>query len=777
MGLINKKQFFELRSRLLFRLLLLALLCISCSTTKKLSENEQLYVGVKKITISIPKKIKLPPNQMSAITRPMSVAPNNPLISPKVRTPFPIGLWVYNWDIKKEKGFKWWLYRKLSKKPILLSDVQPELRIKMVENVVQDYGIFNAKCSYEVHCKKNTKKVKLSYQINLTKPLTYGSIKVVGWSKEMERIITQTVVQGSHLVVGENYNINALQETRNNIAAALRNKGYYFFQPDYMEYMADTVQKSGEVQLEIVLKKGVPKLALTQCKIGMVTVVLHDERLTAIKDTVMLNGIRLIYGKPELLKNFVIERAINMRPGQLFSAELQRQTQLNLIQLNMFNYANMQITVADSLKPDVLNVRIDTDFALPRALEIEFDVASKSNNLIGPGLTLSVSNRNIFKRAENFSVELSGSYEWQIGGKNDYKYNGLVNSYELGVNANLSVPRILGPKFIKERYYEIEKTHYQIGTDFLNRHSFFRMLSFWGSSTYEFSFNQYKSHSIVPFKLNYTYLLRTSEKFDSTINTNPAIAQSFKNQFIPAMSYTYTYERPVTYKQPNRFFWQTTLTQAGNVLSGVQWIMGKHGNNKRILGNIYSQFFKFTSEIIGYKTIDEKNMIATRVLGGVGYAYGNTQVMPYSEQFYIGGANSIRAFHIRSIGPGSYHPPKETSTSYLDQTGDIKLEANIEYRFQIYGKLHGATFVDAGNIWLLRKDSLRSGGELRIKSFWKEIALGTGLGLRYDLKFLILRLDLGVPIHAPYKTTKSGYYNIPNLWKGLVLNLAIGYPF
>ena len=211
------------------------------------------------------------------------------------------------------------------------------------------------------------------------------------------------------------------------------------------------------------------------------------------------------------------------------------------------------------------------------------------------------------------------------------------------------------------------------------------------------------------------------------------------------MSYTYTYDRAATYRNPNRLFWQTSVTQAGNIIAGLQYICGNHqGEGKQILNHRYSQFLKLTSELIGYKTVDNNNQLAMRIMVGIGYAYGNSKVMPYSEQFYIGGSNSIGAFHIRAIGPGSYHP-RESPYSYLDQTGDIKLEGNVEYRFKIYERFKGALFMDAGNVWLLNNETQRPGGEFR---------------------------------HSPYSTGKSGYYNIDgSFWKGLVLNLAIGYPF
>ena len=163
-------------------------------------------------------------------------------------------------------------------------------------------------------------------------------------------------------------------------------------------------------------------------------------------------------------------------------------------------------------------------------------------------------------------------------------------------------------------------------------------------------------------------------------------------------------------------------------------------------------------------------------MGGIAYSYGNSVTTPYSEQFYIGGANSLRAFTIRSIGPGSFRP-SDSQYGYLDQTGDIKFEANLEYRFPILGDLHGATFLDAGNVWLLRYDENRPGGQLKWGRFLKDLALGTGIGLRYDLTFLVIRVDWGIGLHVPYDTGKRGYYNIPNFKDGMGVHLAVGYPF
>lgn len=750
----------------------------SCSTTKKLGENETLYVGVKKMDIQAPKNVKLTGVQKSSASSPLSVRPNNPLYSPYLRTPLPIGLWVYNWNIKKEKGFKWWLYRKLAKKPVLISDVQPELRLKMVENAMKDYGFYGTQTKYEIIPKRNPKKAKISYWVDLPEPFKYGSIVLWGWESRMDSIVRSSMAR-TYLKPGDQYDINVMNEERQRISERLRNEGYYFFQPGYIEFLADTTVGKKIVDIRIGLKQGVPANAFHPYKLGEIKVILKGNTNDNQLDSIYRDGIKIVYQRPENLKANVITRAVKVRPGQKYSAARQNRTQANFVQLGVFKFANMTITAPDTVAGRTLDMQINGEYALPVETEVEVDVSSKSNNLLGPGLILGISNHNMFRRAENLSFRLTGAYEWQVGGNKDATGNsGLINSYELGASFNLSVPRLLVPKFMKTNRDRREQTQFQIGTDLLNRHNYFRMISFWGSGSYDFNSSQRNYHTVVPFKLNYTYLLKTSHAFDSIVNKNPSVAQSFRNQFIPSMSYTYTYDRPVSYRNPNRLFWQTSLTQAGNLISGVLYLTGnKQKEGKTIFNNRYSQFLKLTTELIGYKSIDNRNQLATRVMGGIGYAYGNSKVMPYSEQFYIGGSNSIRAFHIRSIGPGSYHPPK-SSTSYLDQTGDIKLEGNVEYRFKIYERFNGALFMDAGNVWLLRKEEQRPGGVFQVKNLWKEIALGTGFGLRYDITYIVIRADLGIPLHAPYDTGKSGYYNITgSFWKGMVLNLAIGYPF
>ncbi|MBJ2160891.1 MAG: BamA/TamA family outer membrane protein, partial [Muribaculaceae bacterium] len=227
----------------------------------------------------------------------------------------------------------------------------------------------------------------------------------------------------------------------------------------------------------------------------------------------------------------------------------------------------------------------------------------------------------------------------------------------------------------------------------------------------------------------------------------------------------------------NTLNWQFTVQEAGNVFWAIYRACGKKGE-KELFGTPFSQFIKGQTQLVwGRRLFWGDHWLVSRVAVGAAHAYGNSTQVPYSEQFYVGGANSIRAFTVRSIGPGSYKSAPGQPEDYFDRTGTFKLEANVEYRFPLMGPLHGAVFVDAGNVWLLKDDPMRPGGKLQAKTFLKDIALGTGFGLRFDISMLVVRADLGIGIHAPYDTGRSGYYNMQSFGKSLAFHLAIGYPF
>lgn len=759
-----------------------ALLTASCSTTKRLAQGEVLYTGVKKMTFT-PEvdSMKIPKAVISAAEQPLNVAPNNPLWSPYWRTGIPTGLWAWNYlYTPRETGFKHWLYKRLAKEPVLISKVRPDLRIQVTNQILENHGYFDVQSDYELLPSKHKpdKKAKVSYHFTVPPPHTYDWIEYLSAPGEIGRIIDSLQAE-TLLRPGAVYNLDTLVAERTRIVTALRARGYYYFRPEYITYDADTTQAPYQVELRMRLAEGIPPAALRAYRVGTVNVLLNNPS-PGPYDTMTLGEVHVRYQKPLKIRPRILQQTIALSPGQLFNVRAQNTTQTNLNKLGIFNSVSLTVPPLDSLTGgcDSLDVHIAATFDKPMQADFEADLTSKSNSYLGPGVTFGLRHNNLFKGGEVLALDLTGSYEWQTGNKRQYETKPTaVNSYEFGLNASLNIPRILAPGFIDRELTYPAQTSFKIGADLMNRPKYFRMLSLNVSGGYDFRTSPYSSHSLTVFKLTYNKLLHTSHEFDSTMQQNPAVALSFSNQFIPSIGYTYTFDRTYGRRQKNRFVFQSTITDAGNILAGIYALFGAHGT-KKLFGSPFSQFVKGIVEAKWYRKIGLNNVLASRLLVGAGYAYGNSKVMPYSEQFYIGGANSIRAFTVRSLGPGSYRPPKDQLNGYWDQTGDFKLEANVEFRFKMFGRLGGAVFVDAGNIWLLKKDPQRPGGVLRAKGFWNDIALGTGVGLRYDISVLVLRLDMGIGIHTPYPNPdKKGYYNIPSFKDGLGLHLAIGYPF
>ena len=759
-------------------LLAAAALLAACSTTRRLGADEVLYTGVKKIRIEPDSGVVLSAAAESAVREPLSVAPNNPLYSPYLRTPLPIGLWAWNYFYTpKEKGFKYWFYKRLAKQPVLISKVQPELRTRVAEQVLENYGYFGSRASDSLLYRKHGRKAKVNYTLRIAPPFRYAEISYPAVEGGLKPLV-DSMHATSLLRTGAQYNLDTLTLERQRIARLLRNRGYYYFRPEYLEYLADTTISPQRVAVRLNLKPNIPAVALKPYRVGDITV-----RLTNIRpgptDTLRLRNATVIAQQPMKIRPKILARALALEPGQLFTVDAQSRTQTSLNKLGIFRSVNLSVTPLDSLRgADTLDVTLEAQFDYPLEAALETDVTTKSNSFIGPGITFKLSNNNLFRGGEVLALKLNGSYEWQTGNRNSGGRSSRLNSYELGLNANLNIPRLLLPASMTRRLRYPGSTSFQLGVDLMNRPSFFRLIAFSGSAGYNFQTSPYSRHGLTVFKLTYNKLLHTTESFDRTMDENPAIAMSFRNQFVPSIGYTYTFDKTYGATGNRRLYWQNSVTSAGNLLSGILRAFGER-QPQNLFGNRFSQFAKEVSELKFYHRLGRRNnWLATRLLVGVGYAYGNSEVMPYSEQFYIGGANSIRAFTVRSLGPGSYRPPRDDRNGYLDQTGDFKLEANVEYRFGLLGKLGGAVFLDAGNIWLLKNDPKRPGAELKWKGFLNEIALGTGFGLRYDISVLVIRADLGIGLHTPYPNPdKKGYYNISSFKDGLGFHLAIGYPF
>ncbi len=753
--------------------LLLLIATTACSTTGRIPADEMLYTGLKGIRYDNADSVKLPDELKSEIRSAVNVAPNNYWKLVGWRYPFPLGLWVYNNWPNPPKGFKHWIYEKLVEEPVLVSDVRPEVRTKMLDQLLDNNGYFSGATSYTLNKAKNPKKASISYTVYPGQPYPIESMELLPDTSHLYHLIDSFARKDSYLMSGMRYSTDSLSDARIRITNRVRNNGYYFFQPSYIEYLADTVQTPGKVAMRMVLASKIPDFCLRKYSTGHITVNIFRANGGGTPDTIQYPDITIVQMMPSRLRRRILPECIRFRPGRTFSVRDMNRTQTYLSRLGIFSGIEIEAIPDTASSPDNprLNVQINCTFDKPLEVSVEANATSKSNSYIGPGLIVGVTNRNIFGGGEQLSVKLNGSYEWQTGGG---RKGGIFNSYEAGITTSLAVPRLIAPKFVRRSRYQLNWTRFQLNADLLNRPHYFRMAQFNMSMSYDWRVTRHIQNTFTPFKLTYTKLMNTTEVFDSIMDANQAVALSFRSQFIPQMMYSFTFDKALD--RDNLINWQFSVQEAGNVFWGIYELCGRHGE-KELFGTPFSQFIKGTTQVVYNRRLSGDNWLVGRIATGAAHAYGNASQVPYAEQFYVGGANSIRAFTVRSIGPGSYHAPEGTPEDNFDQTGTFKFEANLEYRFPIFGPLHGAVFLDTGNVWLLKDDPQRPGGKLQAPTFLRDLALGTGVGLRFDIGMLVLRGDLGIGIHAPYDTGHGGYYNMPSFGKSLAFHLAIGYPF
>lgn len=762
------------------RLFLLLLLATSCSTTRNLPEGEILYTGISRIEVSGPADSVYRETVAEELEAALAYPPNNAILgSSSYRFPFPMGLWIYNAFANHRKGVGKWIFDHLASDPVLVSEVNPAVRSKVAGNLLREYGFFRGKVGFDTISQRNPRKQKIAYRVTPGPLFRLASVEYLAFPPVADDLIRLTRRQ-QRLRVGNPFSVVSLEAERDRLSTLFRNRGYYYYRPDYITFQADTLAQPGRVSLRVRPRAGLPAQVNRQWYIGRMEVNLFRETDHRLADSLQLRTLRMRYnGRKPPLRPGVLFHNFRFRTGDLYALETQQLSRENMARMGIFSSVDFRFQPRDTTALcDTLDLVVNLTFDKPWDVELEMNATTKSNDQMGPGLTLGLSKKNAFRGGETFAVKLNGSYEWQTGRSVSGKASS-INSYELGLTTSLTYPRLMFPGFGTRRFRFPATTAFKLYADQLNRAGFFRLLSFGGSAAYELQTTPVSRHTLHPFSLSFDLLQSHTAKFDSVMTANPALAVSFRDQFIPAMSYTYTFDDASIASRRHHTWWSATLTSAGNVTSALYAAFGEpfSRRDKSILGNPFAQFLKVTTELRNLFRLGRKTHLATRLMGGVVYAYGNSSYAPYSEQFFIGGANSVRAFTSRTIGPGSYHPAKETGYSYLDQVGDLKLEANIEFRFPILGDLYGATFIDAGNVWLLRPSEGRPGGTFRLDKLPEEIALGTGFGLRYDLQFIVLRLDLGIALHVPYDTGRRGYYNVPKFGDGFGLHFAVGYPF
>ncbi len=830
---MNKKQSIAL--------LLVCLLVSACSLTKHLPEGETLYRGIKKIEYDKGQEARSKGQEGGVITaladaystvegvlagdasvlKPedvddkavrdslkqasqrdqeafasakaeveavLSYAPNGAFMgSSYVTHPFPFKLLIYNRYANSKHRFGKWMFNHFATSPVLMSNVNPRLRSTVAKNTLRSRGYFRAQTSFEtVPDKRDSLKERVRYHI-LPGPLYHlDSIAYMNFPPEADSIIRYSP-QPSALHSGDPFTVVNLESERKRIADALREHGYYYQKKDYTTFRADTLQTPMKVSLQVQPSPKAPREAMRPFYIGNMRVNVYKHGDVHIVDSLVLrNGISFGYSRPAskpLLRPRSMWRALLFRRGDLYRQSLGEQMQEGLASMNVFSSLRINYVPRDTsqmangqwaMANDTLDVVVNATLDKPYDAEFQGNITGKTGGQVGPGASFSFSKHNAFRGAETLTLKVWGSYEWQTGANLGGKRS-LLNSYEWGLSGSLSYPRFrflglgrkVGRKFVATTAIDLQAR-------WQNRAGYFGRVSWSGAVNYTMQRKQRIKHEFSPLTITYDQLLHSTARFDSIVAANPALYVSMRNQFVPSMSYSFSWAGSP--KHPSSL--TLSLKEASAIVSSIYAICGKpySQEGKKLLGVPFAQFVKATLQYTRQFPLTKHSLIAMRAFGGVVYSYGNAKAAPYGELFSVGGANSIRAFGMRTIGPGAYRPAT-SQYSYVDQMGDLKLEANVEYRFPIVGKLQGAAFIDAGNVWLLRESGSQPGGQFTFKNFGKQIALGTGIGIRYDLDFLVIRFDLGIGIHAPYDTGKRGYYNMPSFGKSLGYHFAIGYPF
>lgn len=766
-------------------LALATVLVTACSTTRSIPDGDQLYTGLAKTKYKTPVQDKHFTNTQAEIDAALATAPNGALFgSSSVRSPFQVGLWVWNAFVGSNDGFSKWMLSSFGSRPVLLSWVNPALRASVAQEVLRAHGYFHGKVGYDIIKQHNPKKAKIKYTVDMGPLWTVDSLSYQGFPPQADSLIMATTAE-ARIRKGDAFDVNTLDAERRRVSTLLRNNGFFYYQPSYASWLVDSVSQPGKVLLKLQLAEQTPSVAERKWTIGKINIDLHKSYGDSLMNSATRRDITMRYnGKHSPLRVPVILSANRLFPRQLYNYSEYQAGISNLSSTGLFSTVDVNFSPRDTTgRADTLDMHMNLVFDKPYDIYLEGNVTGKTNNRIGPGAVLGITRRNAFRGGELLDLKIKGNYEWQTahhGEGNASKFN----SYEYGADVSLQLPRMVIPyvsyfrkklfnHFRRIGFFSTPSTTLKFSTDILNRAGFFKRRIVSGEWTYNLQTSPTSKHQYTPLSFSYEYMKRRTAAFDSVLTANPYLAYTMRDQFIPKMQYVYTYTSPKTYRNP--LWWQTTVSENGNILSLGEMVAGNKWSkkNKELFKNPYAQFFKLETELVKTWQLTEHSSLVAHGDLGMLWAYGNSGEAPYSEQFYVGGANSIRAFTVRSIGPGSYHNAESATNNYLDQTGDLKLLGNLEYRPRLFGNLYGAMFLDAGNVWSLHKDD-RSGGHFEPKNLLKEMALGTGVGLRYDMDFLVIRVDWGVGLHVPYK---SGFYNVGSFRDSQSLHFAIGYPF
>lgn len=680
--------------------------------------------------------------------------------------------------------------RRIGDAPRIYSpEVAEETRLQIL-GAVQNKGYLGAQVSLEEKVKKN----KLDAYFKITSGNPY-EISSVSYNIEdfviRELLMNDSIASG--LKRGMRFNVNVLEEERNRITQFLQNKGFYRFNKDYITFQADTVSGTYKIDLTMNLSLSKEKSEEAgslhrQYIIKNVNYLMDMDNLYSAndskeRDTLKYDGINIIFDEKLFLRPGVIASHNRIMPGKLYSNRDVMSTYSSLSRLNILKYSSIRFNEYMENDTTYLDAYVSLSRNKNKMLAFQIEGTNSAGDL-GAAASVTYTHRNLFKGSETFNIKLRGAYE-AVTGLEGYANNDYT---EYGIESSLEFPEFMFPflnadfkKSVNAKSQVSAKYNWQI------RPEFERTLA---SASWSYRWNSRKraSHRLDVLDINYIYMPYRSKTFIEYLNymddVNPLLRYSYEDLFIVRLGYTYTYNSAGVSTQQtakkSSYSIRFNIEESGNLIYGISKLLHKEPEDGEAfrMGNIsFAQYVKADVDFAKNIIIDDRNSLVFHIGTGIAIPYGNSKSLPFEKLYFSGGANSVRGWSVRSLGPGGYRGASGT-LDYVNHTGDIKLDMNVEYRTHLFWKLNAAAFIDAGNVWTLKNRYSDSTGQFAFNRFYKEIAVSYGLGIRFDLDFLILRFDGGMKAVNPMA---SGIYRfpviVPDFSRDFAFHFAVGYPF
>ncbi|WP_308768582.1 BamA/TamA family outer membrane protein [uncultured Bacteroides sp.] len=749
-----------------------------CSVSKFIPEGHYLLDNVK--VESDNKEIKS--SQMTAYLR---QTPNAKWFS-LVKLP------MYIYGAAGTDSTKWmnrFLYRIGDAPRIYDPELAEETRLQ-IEQAVRNMGYMSGQVS--MHTQTKGKKIKVYYRIHSGDPYLISHVAYDIADYQIHDYLMADSAR-SYLKEGGRLDINQLDQERDRITQFLQNRGYYRFNKDFITYQVDTMRNSRNVDLIMQLhpyrrKKEDPPSPHRQYYLRNVDFVfdvdfadLTSESLQGI-DSLRSSGMTFYFKDKMFLRPQVIGDNNHLRTGQLYRVRDVQNTYSALGRLNILKYSNIRFR--EDLRAD--SAYLDAYVMLTRnknkSLSFEIEGTNSAGDL-GAAASVAYTHRNLFKGSETFTIKVRGAYEAVTG------LEGYANSnyMEYGVETSLNFPEFMFP-FLSADFRRRSRATSEVTVKYnwQIRPEFERTVASAGWS-YHWS-KRRATHRFDVLDLNYIYMPYRSETFreylDLMDERNPLLRYSYEDLFIVRMGYTYTYNSSgatsLKTSRRNSYSIRFNIEESGNLLYLFSKAINgkpKNGENYQMANIGFAQYVKTDFDYAKNFMIDDRNALVFHIGVGVAVPYGNSKSLPFEKLYFSGGANSVRGWSVRSLGPGGYRGDSN-SLDYVNHTGDIKLDLNLEYRTHLFWKLNGAAFIDAGNVWTIRNRELQPEGLFKFNRFYKQLAVAYGLGIRFDLDFLIIRFDGGMKAVNPMYTGRDRYPIVsPDFKRDFAFHFAVGYPF